>query len=265
MQVTAQIFETPDDVGQQAALLIADAIVAAGDRPFVLGCPSGRSPVSTYRALAAETTRRRLDLSRVVIALMDEYVELDPPGYRLVDAGRAHSCVGFGRREIVAPLSAAAGPGKGITPDNLWFPQLENPGDYDRKLEAAGGIDVFLLATGASDGHIALNPIGSDRQSMTRIVELEESTRRDNLDTFPSFTGLDDVPRVGATVGIQTIQKLSRTVIMIALGEQKSEAVRRISAATEYDPSWPATILSECNSPLFLIDRAAAALLEPIA
>jgi glucosamine-6-phosphate deaminase len=264
MRVPPEIFDTADDVGLRAAGVVADGIAAANarDLPYVLGCPSGRSAKSTYEALAGEVSRRGLDLSRVVIALMDEYVEREAGGYRPVAVDRAHSCVGFGLREIVAPLSAAAGPGKGIAPENLWFPDVDAPGEYDSRLESIGGIDVFLLATGSSDGHIALNPIGSDPASVTRIVDLEDSTRRDNLSTFPTFDTIEDVPHVGVTVGIGTIRDHSKAVIMVALGQQKGEAVRRIGSADRYDPDWPATILSECRSPLFLIDRAAAHLLE---
>lgn len=264
MRVPPEIFPTADDVGRRAAVVLADGIAdaAASGRSYVIGCPSGRSAMSTYAALADEVARRGLDLSHVVIALMDEYVEKGPDGFRTVDADEPHSCVGFGRREIVAPLSAAAAEGKGIPADNLWFPDVDAPAEYDRRLDAIGGIDVFLLATGSSDGHIALNPVGSDRESETRIVALEASTRRDNLSTFPTFASIDDVPRFGVTVGIRTIRELSASVIMVALGDQKSEAVRRIGQVSEYDPSWPASVLSECRSPLFLIDRHAAGLLE---
>jgi glucosamine-6-phosphate deaminase len=264
MQVPPEIFATADDVGMRAAAVVAHGIAHAAEhgRSFVIGCPSGRSAMTTYAALAGEVERRGLDLSHVVIALMDEYVEKGPDGFRAVGADEPHSCVGFGIREIVEPLSAAAGDGKGIPFENLWFPDVDAPHEYDGRLAAIGGIDVFLLATGSSDGHIALNPASSDRASETRIVALEESTRRDNLSTFPTFTTIDDVPRFGVTVGIRTISELSASVIMVALGDQKSEAVRRIGQASEYDPSWPATVLSECRSPLFLIDRQAAGLLE---
>ncbi|MFP3466802.1 6-phosphogluconolactonase [Leifsonia sp. SIMBA_070] len=265
MRIAPEILDTPDEVGRTAAGLIADAIQAAtaAGRPFVLGCPSGRSPLTTYEQLAVLVAERDLDLSRVVVALMDEYVEKTADGFRAVDPALPHSCLGFGRREIVDRLNAAARPGRRIPDRNLWSPDPEaQEGDYDRALEAAGGIDVFLLASGASDGHVALNPVGAAADTLTRVVALGEDTRRDNLGTFPTLGRLEDAPRYGVTVGIRTIRDLSRSVIMVVTGEHKQGTVRRLAAAEAYEPDWPATILTQCASPRFLVDRSAAALLQ---
>ena len=264
MRIEPQILDTADDVGRAAAAIVADGIERANaeGRPFILGCPSGRSAQTTYVHLAREVAERDLDLSHLVIALMDEYVVRVGAGFSPVPRDQPHSCIGFGEREIVAPLNRAARPGRGIPDANLWYPHADAPDEYDERLAAAGGIDVFLLASGSSDGHIALNPVDAAVSTTTRIVALEDSTRRDNLSTFPTFRGLDDVPQFGVTVGIRTIRDLSKAVIMLALGEQKQEAVRRIGSADAYDPSWPATVLSECREPHFFIDRAAGALLE---
>jgi glucosamine-6-phosphate deaminase len=265
MRVTPEILETADDVGSAAAAILADGIEAANraGRRFVLGCPSGRSGKSTYLALAREVHERALDLGALVIAMMDEYVEPDGVGYRPISPDLAHSCVGFGRREIVAPLSEAAGPGRGIPSESLWAPDPSDPGSYDGRLSDAGGIDVFLLASGATDGHVALNPVGAEPDSRTRVVELMKSTRQDNLLTFPSLPDLGSVPRFGITVGIATIRELSRSVIMLTIGAGKTEAVRRLAAAWTYEPTWPATVLSDCRDPQFFADREAAALLRP--
>src|SRR5215469_17575484 len=55
-------------------------------------------------------------------------------------------------------------PGRGIAPDRIWFPDPKSPSDYDGRIENAGGIDFFILASGASDGHVAFNPQGSARE-----------------------------------------------------------------------------------------------------
>jgi len=264
MRIPPEILETADDVGRVAASLVADGIERANaeGRSFVLGCPSGRSAQTTYEHLAREVAARDLDLRLFVVALMDEYVERDGEGFRAVASDLPHSCVGFGIREIVAPLNRAAGAGRGIPDENLWYPDAAAPEDYDARLAAIGGIDTFLLASGSSDGHVALNPVDAPASTTTRVVALEDTTRRDNLSTFPTFRGIDDVPQFGVTVGIRTIRDQSKAVIMLALGEQKQEAVLRLESADAYDPSWPATVLSECRSPRFFIDRAAGALLE---
>ncbi|GAA3112042.1 glucosamine-6-phosphate deaminase [Kribbella aluminosa] len=265
MHVPPEVHDSADQVGLLAAEDIAAGIESAAEaaRSFVLGCPSGRSPLRTYAHLADLVAQRNLDLSHLIIALMDEYVVRTADGFKLVDPELPHSCVGFGRRQILEPLNAAAGPGHRIQAQNLWYPDpAAEPGAYDDTLAAAGGIDLFLLASGASDGHIALNPPGTATDSVTRVVELGEDTRRDNLETFPSFRQLDDVPRYGVTVGTATIRDLSRAVVMVVTGAHKQVTVQRVASADSYEPDWPATVLSDCASPRFLADRAAATLLS---
>ena len=265
MSIAPEILATPDDVGRAAATQIADAIEAAArqGRPFVLGCPSGRSPMTTYEQLALIVGERDLDLGCVIVALMDEYVEKTADGFRAVDPSLPHSCVGFGRRDILERLNAAARPGRGIPERNLWYPDPSAAdGDYDRALEGIGGIDVFLLASGASDGHVALNPVGAAAGTVTRVVPLGEDTRRDNLGTFPTLGSIEHAPRYGVTVGIRTIRALSRSVIMVVTGEHKQYTVQRLAAAEGYEPDWPATVFTECASPRFLVDRSAAGLLQ---
>lgn len=265
MFIAPEILDSPDDVGRAAATQIADAIetASAEGRRFVLGCPSGRSPLTTYQQLALLVIERDLDLSGVVIVLMDEYVEKTAGGFRAVDESLPHSCVGFGRRDIVERLNTVARPGRRIPDGNLWSPDPQAAdGDYDRAIEDAGGIDVFLLASGASDGHVALNPVGSGADTVTRVVALGDDTRRDNLGTFPTLKSLDEAPRYGVTVGIRTIRELSRAVIMVVTGEHKQSTVQRLAAAEAYEPSWPATIVTQCASPRFLVDRSAAGLLQ---
>jgi glucosamine-6-phosphate deaminase len=178
---------------------------------------------------------------------------------RRIDPTAPHSCVRFGQAEIVDRLNAAARPGRGITPDRYWVPDPAAPEDYDAMIAGHGGIDLFILASGAGDGHVAFNPPGSGRDTGTRVVQLAEQTRQDNLGTFPSFgREVDRVPRYGITVGVATIREQSRQVVMVAHGEAKAAAVRRLAEADSYRPEWPATILTECARPQLFVDQAAA-------
>jgi glucosamine-6-phosphate deaminase len=258
VRIGSTVFPTPAHIGQALAELIADGIAATppGSR-YLLGCPSGRSPLSTYQALADEVSRRRLDLSGLVIVMMDEYLEADT--LRPVDPTVQHSCTRFGRTEIVGRLNNAAGPGRGIAAENFWVPDPQDPGQYDADIEKAGGIDLFILASGASDGHIAFNPPGTTGDAGTRIVELAEQTRSDNLRTFVSFADdLARVPRRGVTVGVATIRDLSKRAVMVVHGAEKAEAVRRLQTTDRYEPDWPATILTECTAAQLFVDEAAA-------
>ena len=138
------------------------------------------------------------------------------------------------------------------------MPDPSAPEAYDRRLATVGGIDLFLLASGAGDGHVAFNPPGSPRDSSSRIVELAEQTRRDNLATFPDFKSIAEVPSHGITIGIASIAELSKAAVMIVWGEGKRIAFRRLSQASAYDPSWPATIAVECLNAELHADRNAA-------
>jgi glucosamine-6-phosphate deaminase len=255
------VFRDSEALGRVLAAEIADEIGGAAHdgRRYVLGCPGGRSAHSTYRALADEVAARGLDLAHVVIVMMDEYVERDPrtAAYRRIDAELPHSCVRFGRDEIVGPLDAAAGPGRGIAAEHFLVPDPADTAAYDEAIADLGGIDLFLLASGAGDGHIAFNPVGTAPDAGTHVVALSEQTRRDNLATFPTLRGLPDVPHYGVTVGVGTIREHSRRVVMVAHGTDKATAVSRLAGADHYEPDWPATVFTDCARPRLYVDRAA--------
>lgn len=261
MSTGPDVFADPRALGERAAELLLDGIGAAGraGRPFLLGCPGGRSAMPVYTALADAAAARRADLSHLVVVMMDDYVVLRPDGSpRREDATAAHSCVRFGREQIVGRLNQAVGPGRGVSADRLWVPDPADPDAYEAAISRAGGIDVFLLASGSGDGHVAFNTPGAAADSTTRLVELPDSTRRDNLATFPSFGGdLSAVPRLGVTVGIDTIVRQSAAVIMIAHGAEKATAARRLLSADGYEPDWPATVVTACREPRLFLDQAA--------
>jgi glucosamine-6-phosphate deaminase len=200
------------DAGELGRVL-AEEIVAA--RPKLLGCPGGRSLLSTYRSLP--------DLPGTTIVMMDEYVPVPP-------ASAHYSCRGFAERQIRG--------------GDVWLPDPDEPAAYDGRIADAGGIDVFLLASGATDGHVAFLPPGSPRDGRTSVVELAETTRRDNLRTFPEFSALDDVPRHGVSVGLATIAD-ARALRLVIHGEEKRGAVERLLSLDRFDPSWPASIVHD--------------------
>jgi glucosamine-6-phosphate deaminase len=235
-----RVFDDAERLGEA----LADEILAAygaSSEPFLLGCPGGRSLRSTYRALASRST----DLSRLVVVMMDEYVE----DGRAARKGAHYSCRVFAAREIAGPL--------GLPEASVWLPDPADPAAYDGRIATAGGVDLFLLASGASDGHVAFVPPGSPRDGRTAVLELAESTRRDNLATFPEFASLDEVPRHGVTVGLGTIARLSRSVRLVLHGAEKAEAADRLLRLDSFDPDWPASIVHECADAEIWLDRAA--------
>jgi glucosamine-6-phosphate deaminase len=252
------VFSDADALGDALAREILDGLAAKpGGERYLLGCPGGRSLRSTYQALA-RLVPPDADLGRLVIVMMDEYLVETADGLRRVDPAAHHSCAGFAAREIVAPLDAAVPRGRGIDPDHVWGPHPGDPDAYDRRIDEAGGVDLFLTASGAGDGHVAFVPPPADPAGRSSIIRLAEQTRRDNLATFPEFGTLDAVPRWGVSVGLGTISRLSRRVAMVLVGAGKRESAARLLGASAFDPSWPATFIHHCPDPRILFDREAA-------
>ena len=203
-------FADADELGRA----LAAEIVAA--RPRLLGCPGGRSLRTTYRHLPG--------LPETTIVMMDEYLPVPP-------ASAHFSCRGFAEREL--PRARA-----------VWLPDPDDPPAYDERIAAAGGIDLFLLASGASDGHVAMLGPGSPRDGRTSVVPLAESTRRDNLATFPEFASLGEVPTQGISVGLATIAD-ARALRLVVHGADKRGAIDRLLSYKGFDPEWPASIVHE--------------------
>ena len=219
MAAEVRRFAKADELGMALAREIVELA------PSLLGCPGGRSLLSTYRALA----NAKADLSGTTIVMMDEYVPVPPP--------TAHfSCRGFALREIAAPLR--------IPEERVWLPDPDDPAAYDARIESAGGIDIFLLASGASDGHVAFLPPGSPLDGKTSVLRLAESTRRDNLATFPEFRSVDEVPEHGVSIGLGTIAA-ARRLRLVLHGRDKRTARERLLALDRFDSAWPASVVHE--------------------
>jgi glucosamine-6-phosphate deaminase len=140
---------------------------------------------------------------------------------------------------------------------HVWLPDPREPERYDERIAAAGGIDLFLLATGVSDGHVAFNPPGTDLSTVTRVIDLADTTRQDNLATFPHLATLDNVPRRGVSVGLATIARLSRRAVLVTTGQAKATSVARVLGSDAWQRDWPATVIHACRDAEVWVDRAA--------
>jgi glucosamine-6-phosphate deaminase len=211
-------FADAEDLGRT----LAGEIVAT--QPRLLGCPGGRSLLTTYRHLP--------ELPETTMVMMDEYLPVPPTS--------AHfSCRGFAERELPRGRE-------------IWMPDPDDPPAYDDRIAEAGGIDLFLLASGASDGHVAMLGPGAPRDGRTSVVPLAESTRRDNLATFPEFDSLGEVPTQGISVGLGTIAD-ARALRMVIHGEDKRGAIERLLSYESFDPEWPASIVHDHDDAEILI------------
>jgi glucosamine-6-phosphate deaminase len=203
-----------DSVSKWAANHVARRIneaVATGDRPFVLGLPTGSSPLGLYRELVALHRAGKLSFRNVVTFNMDEYVglpEKNPESY--------HS---FMDTNLFSQVDLR--PGNGNLLDGNAADLEGECQRFEDRIKALGGIDLFVGGVGA-DGHIAFNEPGSSLGSRTRVKTLTMETKRMNARFFGGDPAL--VPATALTVGVGTIMD-AREVLIIVSGLSKARAL----------------------------------------
>lgn len=182
-------------------------------RPFVLGLPTGSTPLPMYRRLIQFYQQGALSFKNVVTFNMDEYVGLPanhPQSYR------AYMHRHFFDHIDIPPEQIHLLDGNAIDIDR----ECES---YEAKIKALGGVELFVGGVG-EDGHIAFNEPGSSLQSRTRIKTLTYSTRLANARFFDH--DLSQVPKSALTVGVGTISD-AREVMILAQGYHKAIALQQ--------------------------------------
>lgn len=219
----------------------------AGDRGPVLGLATGSSPLPAYQELIRRHREEGLSFADARAFLLDEYVGLPDE--------HEQSYHRFIRENLVSHIDL---PEERVdSPDGTAEDPHAEAVAYDGRIRDAGGVDVQILGIG-SNGHIGFNEPGTPADSRTRVAELMPSTRNDNARYFPS---LADVPERCITQGIGTILE-ARSIVLVASGEAKADAVARAVSGTP-DPTCPASALQAHPRVTFVLDTAAASLLDP--
>ncbi|MDR3139028.1 MAG: glucosamine-6-phosphate deaminase [Treponema sp.] len=199
-----------------AAAYIADRInaFASGDRPFVLGLPTGSSPLGIYREFIRLRKEGNLSFARVVTFNMDEYVGLPPDHPQSYHRFMQDNL--FSQMDVKTENAHIL---NGMAADLAGECEA-----YEAAIAAAGGIDLFLGGMGV-DGHLAFNEPGSSLQSRTRIKTLTQDTKFANA----RFFGGDprQVPSTALTVGVGTVMD-AREVLIIVNGHNKARALQAV-------------------------------------
>ncbi|GLI79071.1 glucosamine-6-phosphate isomerase [Penicillium ochrochloron] len=210
------IRERPEQAAQYIAAYIVKRIntfAPTTERPFVLGLPTGSSPLPIYQALIAAYTRGEISFQHVVTFNMDEYVGLPrdhPESYHSFMYNNFFKHIDIDVKNV----NLLDGNAASLTEECL---------AYESKIKALGGIELFLGGVG-SDGHIAFNELGSSLASRTRIKSLAHETIIANARFFNG--DVDAVPRMALTVGVQTIMD-AREVVIVATGNGKALAIQQ--------------------------------------
>jgi len=211
----------------------------------VLGLATGSTPKTLYAELVRMHKEEGLSFKNVIAFNLDEYYPIDKDALQ--------SYARFMKVNLFDHVD--------IEPANCHIPNGELPkeevkkhcAEYEQKIEEVGGIDLQILGIG-NNGHIGFNEPGSSIHSRTRLIALENSTR---LANSYEFQHISQVPRLAITMGISTILKAKRIVLM-AWGPHKAPVLQK-SVEGNLTEQIPASLLQQHPDVLFVVDEQAAA------
>lgn len=246
------LFDRPSIASKSVALEIAELMrkKAANNENCVLGLATGSSPISVYDELVRMHQEEGLSFKNVVTFNLDEYYPMQPnslQSYMRFMNEYLFDHVDIDRKNIHIPDGTLA---KEDVPQFCV--------DYERKIDEAGGLDLQILGIGRT-GHIGFNEPGSHINSLTRMITLDYVTR---LDAAADFFDQDNVPRKAITMGVGTIMRAKR-VILMAWGEGKASIIAKTIQGPLSD-AVPATFLQNHPNATFVLDESAAAELTRI-
>jgi glucosamine-6-phosphate deaminase len=203
-----------EKVSLWTAKYIANRISSHKQSPFVLGLPTGSSPLGVYSEFIKMYKEGKLSFKNVRTFNMDEYIGLPadhPQSYRSFMMANLFNHIDINHEHI-----------------HLLDGMAKNPESecsfYEDAIEAEGGIELFLGGMG-SDGHIAFNEPGSSLVSRTRIKTLTQETKNANARFFDGDP--EKVPGTALTVGVGTVMD-AREVIIIVSGRSKARALKAV-------------------------------------
>ncbi len=210
----------------------------------VLGLATGATPVDVYAELVKIHKEDGLSFKNVITFNLDEYYPMQPDSKQ--------SYVAFMDENLFSHID--------IKRENIHIPDGTLPKEeianycleYENKIEEMGGIDLQILGIGRT-GHIGFNEPGSAPNSGTRLVTLDDLTRRD---ASRDFGGKENVPTKAITMGIGTIFK-AREIILMAWSRKKASIIKK-AVEGEISGKVPATYLQLSDNVKFVLDREAA-------
>jgi glucosamine-6-phosphate deaminase len=248
-KLPVSVFDSPQAASLNVAHRIADLIKKkqSENAPAVLGLATGATPIAVYAELVRMHKEEGLSFKNVVTFNLDEYYPMQP------DA--AQSYVTFMNENLFNHID--------IDKNNINIPDgtlslEEIPAfciNYEKKIGAMGGLDIQILGIGRT-GHIGFNEPGSAPNSGTRLVTLDDLTKRD---AARDFGGKSFVPSKAITMGIGTIFK-AREIILMAWNKKKASIIKK-AVEGEISSDVPATYLQFSDHVEFILDKDGASLL----
>ncbi|MCL2520587.1 MAG: glucosamine-6-phosphate deaminase [Spirochaetaceae bacterium] len=218
-----------------------------GANPFVLGLPTGSTPLGTYKKLIELNKGGKVSFKNIITFNMDEYVALPkehPESYYSFMYNNFFNHIDINKANI-----------------NILDGNAENPEEecaaYEAKITKAGGIELFLGGVGI-DGHIAFNEPGSSLSALTHKQKLTQDTIIANSRFFDN--DVSKVPNYALTVGVGTVMN-SNEVILLVTGHNKARALRHI-IDEPMNHQWTSSALQLHKNAVIICDEAAVAELK---
>jgi glucosamine-6-phosphate deaminase len=232
-----------DEMCKWTANHIADAINNHKEkRPFVLGLPTGSSPLGVYKRLIEMNKEGKVSFKNVVTFNMDEYVGLPSnheQSYHYFMHNNFFDHIDIPKKNINILDGMAKDPEKECK-------------EYEEKIESYGGIDLFLGGSGI-DGHIAFNEPFTSLTSRTGIRVLTQDTLIANSRFFDNDP--NKVPKTALSVGVGTVCD-SKQVLLIISGHNKARALRHCVEGS-VDHGWTISALQLHKDGIIACDEAA--------
>ncbi len=228
-----------EEMSKKAAILVASQVNMKPD--CVLGLATGSTPEGMYQNLIEMYNNGEVDFSSVVSFNLDEYYPIAKCNVQSYDY--------FMRSKLFSHIN--------IPDDNINIPNgaADNAevecDQYEKRIDMCGGVDLQILGIGRN-GHIGFNEPDSVLYSRTHKTELTESTINANSRFFDSP---DDVPKSALTMGIATILK-SKKILLLASGKSKHEAISKLVSG-KITTTCPATLLNIHNDLVIICDKEA--------
>lgn len=210
----------------------------------ILGITTGKSPVGVFRALVEIHKKENLSFRNVVVFSLEEFFPISPK--------EQQSRNWLIHESLLDHVD--------ILPENIHIPDSTLPldkvaafcRDYEAKIEEYGGLDLLFLGTGVQ-GQLGFNEPGSYTNTRTRLVALGNESRQA---VSSIFYGIDNVPRKAITMGLGTILKAKR-IILMAWGEEKATVIKDIVEGEE-NSATPATCLQKHPNIEVVVDEGAS-------
>ena len=234
-----------EKISEWTANYIADKINKANstvDSRFVLGLPTGSTPLGTYKNLINIYKAGKVSFKNVVTFNMDEYVGI-PQNHK-------QSYYTFMWKNFFSKVDVVP---ERVNILNGNAPDLEAECEsYENRIKSYGGIDLFLGGVGA-DGHIAFNEPGSSLTSRTRMKTLTQDTIIANSRFFDN--DINKVPKNALTVGVGTVCDAKEVVIIVS-GHGKARALRH-AVEGSINQMWTISALQLHPKAIIVCDEAA--------